>query len=69
MFEAGDIVQIIDVTHSWYPALLIVDEPKNWGVVAYIFIPQSNDGSKTVGTLYTRLRSEQIEKVGNANII
>lgn len=68
MFEKGDIVQIIDKEHGWYPSLLIVDEPKSWGIQGYTLIPKSNDGSEPVATAYNRLLNEQIEKVGVASI-
>lgn len=65
----GDIVQIVDEEHAWFPALLIVDEVKNWGVVAFALIPQKNDGSEPVGRAYNRLSFAKIERVGEANII
>ena len=67
--EKGDIIQIIDESHSWFPALLIVDEVKSWGVQAYCISPLSNDGSIPVGNAYNRLKFDQIEKVGQAVII
>ena len=38
-----DIVQITDEEHHWYPCLLIVDEVKPWGVVAYVLYPTNSE--------------------------
>lgn len=65
----GDIVQILDPHHAWCGCLLIVDEVKSWGVVAYITIPQSNDGSEPAGTAYNRLDKNTYEKVGKAALV
>mgnify|MGYP001588327138 CR=1 FL=1 len=62
--QEGDIVQIIDETHAWFPCLLVVSEVKLWGVIAYAFIPQKNDGSEPVAQAFNRLESKQIYKVG-----
>jgi hypothetical protein len=64
----GDIVQIIDVQHPWYPCLLIVDEVKPWGIQAACIIPESNDGSELPVTAWNRLRTEQVVVVGQAMI-
>ena len=65
----GDIVQITDPSHPWYPALLIVDEVKSWGVQAFALIPKSNNGSEPVALAYNRLKFEAIETVGRAVIL
>jgi len=67
--EKGDIVQIVDEGHAWFPALLIVDEVKSWGVQAVTLVPKANDGSEPVARLYNRLPWALIEKVGKANIV
>jgi hypothetical protein len=69
MNERGDIIQITDEEHAWFPALLIVDEAKNWGVQAYAIIPQSNDGTKKPNTMFTRLLTGQYEGVGIAQAV
>lgn len=66
--EKDDIVQIVDQDHAWFPALLIVDEVKSWGVQAFVIIPNSNDGSEPISQAYNRLPFNKIEKVGKANI-
>lgn len=66
--QPGDVIQIVDVDHVWYPALLIVDEVRAWGVQAYCIVPHSNDGSRTPGLAYTRLGYEGIARVGAAHV-
>lgn len=66
---SGDIIQITKTDDPWFPALLIVDEVKSWGVQAYTILPQSNDGSEKPGNAYRRLKFELFEKVGVAAMI
>lgn len=65
---SGNIIQITDASHPWYPSLLIVDEVHPWGVQAYAILPKSNDGSELPAEAYNRLKFEQIEVVGVAAI-
>jgi (2Fe-2S) ferredoxin len=65
--EPGDVVQITKPERHWYPALLIVEEVKPWGVQAYCLIPEKNTGPASVA--YTRLKWEEIERVGRAILI
>ena len=67
--KPGDIVQITDENHAWFPALLIVDEVKNWGVQAAVIVPESNDNSKATTQVFNRLSFDTIEKVGEAVIV
>ena len=67
-YTQGDIVQIVDETHPWFPALLVVDEVKSWGVQAFAFMIQSNDGSEPVTHAYNRIEFSKIEKVGSVVI-
>ena len=62
----GDIVQITDEKHHWFPCLIVVDEPKSFGCQGYMYIPKDNQG--TVVQAYIRLRFEEIELVGMAEI-
>ena len=64
----GDIIQIIDETHAWYPALLIVHEVRLWGTQAYVIVPKSNDGSELPALAFIRLANKKIKKVGKAII-
>jgi hypothetical protein len=63
-FKQGDIVQIVDEKHAWFPSLLVVEEPKSWGVQAYAIVPKSNDGSEPIARAFNRLNNNQVEKVG-----
>lgn len=67
--EVGDIVQITDENHPWFPCLLVVSEVKSWGVQAFAFVPHSNDGSKPVGQAYNRLPFAQVEVAGRCLIV
>ena len=67
IFYKNDIVQIVDEKHHWYPCLIIVTEPKPWGVQGYLSIPQDNAGN--VSSAFIRLNNDQIELVGSANIV
>ncbi len=64
----GDIVQITDASHGWYPALVVVDEVKSFGCQAYMIHIKSNDPSSKNGTAYIRLNRNQYERVGRAVI-
>ena len=69
LVQSGDIVQIVQESHPWFPCLLMVTEVKSWGVQAFAFIPKSNDGSEAPAQAFNRLTWEQVEKVGTAVII
>ena len=65
--KRGDIIQIEDPEHHWFPCLLVVDEVKNWGVVAYLSIPKDNSGD--VGHAPIRLETGVFTRVGVAEIV
>lgn len=65
--KEGDIVQITDPTHHWYPAIIIVSEPKAWGIQGYTIIPTNDDQSN--GQAYIRLTHGAYEYVGKAVVI
>jgi hypothetical protein len=56
--NVGDVVQISDSEHPWFPALGIVDDVKSWGYVIYILVPQSNEAPHSIGTAYNRMKPE-----------
>ena len=62
MIEAGDIVQITNGSHHWFPCLVIVREVKSFGCQGYVTIPR-NDGEKC-GNAYILLKKEDYESVG-----
>lgn len=66
--NVGDIIQITKEDDPWFPALLIVDEVKGWGVQAYTIIPTSNTGDEKPGNAYRRLQYGLFEKVGTASV-
>tara|TARA_R110000737_G_scaffold340221_1_gene362856 strand:- start:331 stop:546 length:216 start_codon:yes stop_codon:yes gene_type:complete len=61
----GDIIQITNLEHPWFPALMIVDEVKTFGCQAYAHLP-SSDGNNFKGQAYLRLETDHFEKVGTA---
>lgn len=65
--ERNDIVQITDQGHQWFPALLIVEELKGWGVMGYHHVVTNDD--KAAGQAYIRIKGAQFEKVGSAVIV
>ena len=65
--EEGTIIQIINEKHHWFPCLIIVDEVKSWGIQGYIAIP-TNDEERN-NPAYIRLKTEEFEIVGKANIV
>ena len=65
--KPGDIIQITDRSHPWFPALLIVDEIKGFGVQACCLIPESNQEGPC-NQAYNRLTTGSFEKVGEAAI-
>lgn len=65
-YQTGDIIQVTDEDHAWFPALLIVSEVKEWGVIAYAIIPKSNNGSEQPSKAYNRLKWGEFDKVGTA---
>ena len=66
MVEKGDIIQITNQEHDWYPALLIVDEPKSFGCQAYAIHLEGRGRSN--GVAYNRLNAEDYQRVGRAVI-
>ena len=67
-WQVGDIIQITDESHPWYPCLLIVTEPKTWGVQACCLWPESN-AERKIAHGYNRLKNEQIVICGKAHVI
>lgn len=66
VLEAGDIIQIVNSSHHWYPALLVVDEVLDYRVRAYLHIP-SNDGPNSVA--YINLDHSDFLYVGSVLIM
>lgn len=62
----GDIVQITNAGHHWYPALIIVDEVKTFGILGYA--TNVDNTAEPNHPAYIRLKTEDFEKVGRAAI-
>jgi len=60
--KKGDIVQITDKEHHWYPCLLIISEVKDWGIVGYVAIPQRFGVDTSTANAYIRIEKHKISK-------
>jgi hypothetical protein len=65
----GSIIQITDEQHPWFPALLIVDEEREWGVIATCLIPASNEPGSECDRAQIRLEAGRFVAVGKAWIV
>jgi hypothetical protein len=66
--KKGDVIQLTDITHAWYPCLMVVGEVKSWGVQACVLVPQSN-AEQSVTQAWNRLSFNQVCFIGEAQII
>lgn len=64
--KEGDIVQITDENHHWFPCLIIVSEVKGFGVQGYITMP-TNDKEPN-GNAFIRLNTDQFDFIGMASV-
>jgi len=67
--KPGDVVQITNPEHPWFPALLVVSEIKSFGVQGYAIAPIDNDPNVPNGQSYNRLKAADYVYVGEATII
>ena len=58
--KRDDIIQVTDPDNKLYMCLLIVDEVKSWGVLAYLV------ERETRGDLFYNIEYGKFEKVGTA---
>lgn len=58
--ESDDVIQIVP-NHKWGGCIAVVDDPRDWGCVAYVTVP-SNDGK--TGPAYIRLKNEEFIPLG-----
>ena len=65
--ESGDVVQITDEGHHWFPALVVVDEPKVFGFQGYVWMV-NNSRTEPNAQAYIRLEKKQYERIGRAII-
>jgi hypothetical protein len=64
-WQRGDVVQITNEDHAWFPALIVVSDPKSFGVQGYLTVVTS-EGTNPA---YIRLRHDEIEYIGAAAIL
>lgn len=67
MPQAGDIVQITDENHQWFPCLAVVKTTRSHDVKAYVTIPVNDDVPN--GNASVQLRHDQCVVVGRAAIV
>mgnify|MGYP001577521367 CR=1 FL=1 len=65
--NSGDVIQITNEDHHWFPCLLIIDEVKSWGVQAFVIIP-NNERNTPNATAYIRLSYADFEVIGPATL-
>lgn len=65
--ETGDVIQITNAQHHWFPCLVIVSEVKSFGCQGYAMIPK-NDGTPTRNA-YIRLIKADYERIGKAVVV
>ncbi len=64
----GDIIQITDESHPWFPALLIVEKSTEKNVLATCLTPMSNAKGSRCAQCSIRLKYDQFEICGQAHI-
>lgn len=62
--QKGSLIQITEATNAWFPAVLVVSEVKEWGVQAYIFLPDHQ--FEVCSVAYYRVKMEEFKVVGEA---
>lgn len=62
MTVKSEVIQVNETIPEWTGCLMIVDEVKQWGVVAGMRVPGK-------GTAYLRLKHDQYERIGRAAFI
>ena len=63
----GDIIQITNEDHQWFPALLVISKVADWGVQAYTTMVNNSDEPN--GLAYIKLIDVEYEWVGVAKIV
>lgn len=64
MVSKNDVIQVVEGVGngSWTGCLMIVDEVKDWGVLAYLHVPMQGDA-------YLRLKHGDYEIIGKAIMV
>lgn len=60
--KRGSIIQANENARDWCGTVLIVDEVKSWGVMAFVHIPMQGDA-------YIRLKSDQYDILGGHAVL
>lgn len=60
--KRGSIIQANENAGEWCGTVLIADEVKSWGCVAFVHVPMNGDA-------YIRLQPEQFEILSNGEAV
>ncbi len=60
--KRGDIIQANENAGAWCGTVLIVDEVKSWGVMAFVHVPMKGDA-------FIRLTPEQFKILSNGEAV
>lgn len=66
MVQRGDVIQVTNPDHPWYPSLMIVDEDFDNGCRAKL--PYPRNAQSQIHVLYIRMQSPDYRKVGHTVI-
>lgn len=60
--DKHDVIQVNEKVAGWVGCLMVVDEVRDWGVIAYMTVPYN-------GVTFLRLKHDEYELIGNAEIV
>lgn len=66
VIHPGDLIQITDPNHKWFPTVVVADQIKAWGVQAFAYWPSNTDKPSKA---HIRLQAGQYEYCGTCVII
>jgi hypothetical protein len=58
----GDLVQITATDHPWFPAVLVVDDVRGWGVQGFLF--EATNARSTTALVFNRLPRGSYKRCG-----
>ena len=68
-FKLGDVVQITNEGHHWFPAFITITETKPFGCMGYMISVTSNKIEDRNNPAYIRLCFSDFEFIGRAVVI
>ena len=61
----NSVVQVVDKDHPFFPALVVVDEIKRWGIQGYVNVPTGKETHRA----HVRVKWDSLVRVGQAIVI